>query len=461
MKKSWTNVVLSSILLTMPLSACSSNTKPAESNASPPAKDGKTIVSVSVLKKDRFLQEAERQFEEANPGIDIDIRAYMAVPESEGKVVINPGAQKTNEADLEKYRTSVNAELMSGKGADLIALENLPYAKYADKKLLANLDELIKQDSSFQASDYYTGVIDALKIEGKSYALPIHFKMNMTWGNSPLLDAKGIKIDDAKWTWNDMLDIGRQAVQSGGSATSVWTGKPKVELIEDIVKSQYGKLVAGKKAMFDSPEFTNLLEQISDMYDKGLILEQADMSEEDKDVFKSMSLQMPLQLLFMPQIMYGGKGNVYSILSDGGKGGGISLSSDLMFGINEKSKNKAEAWKFLSFLLSKNVQSAPGMVGFAIHKASLEAQLRQSIDHLASGKIKMQGPGGSTPSPNVDDKQLEAVLRLVEKADKYAAGDPNVMKIVKEEAESFFKKAKTAKDAAKMIQNRVTTYLNE
>jgi multiple sugar transport system substrate-binding protein len=197
------------------------------------------------------------------------------------------------------------------------------------------------------------------------------------------------------------------------------------------------------------------------MYDKGLILEQGDMSNAGKDLFRTTSMQMPMEMLFMPQMMYGGKGKVYSTPSDGGKSGGITFSSDLMFGINEKSKNKTETWKFLEFLLSENLQSKPGMLGFAVHKASLEKQLRQSIDQLASGKIRLQGPNGATPSAAITEEQLGSILSLVDKADNYAAGDPNVMKIVKEETIAYFNKAKTAKATASMIQNRVTTYLNE
>ncbi|MFE5317634.1 ABC transporter substrate-binding protein [Paenibacillus sp. NPDC056579] len=460
----FTTVFLSSVLLSMPLSACSSNSKPADTNSSPSANNGKTTVTVSVLKKDPFLQEAERLFEEANPNIDIDIRSYVATPEGGGEkrmVMRSPEGDKNSEADLEKYRTGVNAELMSGKGTDLIALENLPYAKYADKKLLANLDDLIQKDSGFRASDYYTGVFTSMKLDGKTFAIPVHFKMNMTLGNTPLLAEKGIAVDDSKWTWKEMLDLGRQAVQTGGNATAVWTGKPKTDLISDIVMSQYGKLVTGKKAAFDAPEFISLLEQVGDMYDKGQILETADMANVGKDVFKSMSVPMPMQLLFMPQMMYEGKGTIYATPSLGGKKGGITITSDLMFGINEKSKNKAEAWKFLQFLLSENIQSKPGMMGFAVHKASLEKQLRQSVEQLASGRIKLQGPNGATPSAAIDEKQFQSILQLVEKADQYAAGDPNVLKIVKEETQAFFNKSKTAKAAAGLIQNRVTTYLNE
>ncbi|MDF2723004.1 MAG: extracellular solute-binding protein family 1 [Paenibacillus sp.] len=472
MTKHWTTVMISALLLGTTLTACegggtsgssAGEAQPAGASASPAEQSGKTTVSVSVVKKDAFLQEAERMFEEANPNIDIDIRAYVTTPVSEGGKNVNikrAGPETNNEADLEKYRTGVNAELMSGKGSDLIALETLPYAKYADKKLLANLNDLMKKSGSFRASDYYAGIFDAVKVNGKTFALPVNFKVNMTMGNTPLLNEKGIKIDDSRWTWKDMLDIGLQAVQSGASASTVWTGMPKVDLIAKMVQSQYNKYVSGKKASFDSKEFTELLEQVRTMYDSGKILEQADMSSGGKDVFKSVDMNTPMEMLFMPQTMYDGKGTVYSTPSSG-NGGGIAFSTDLMLGINEKSKNKEAALKFLEFLLSDAVQSKPMMQGFSVQKASLESQLRQTIEQLKSGRLKMMGPNGAAPSTDISEEQLNSIVKLMEKANNYAAGDPNVMKIVKEETQAFFNKAKSAKDTASMIQNRVATYLNE
>ncbi|MFC0214134.1 ABC transporter substrate-binding protein [Paenibacillus chartarius] len=465
MTNKWKHVALCSILTVLPLTACSSNSNSAAGSdaASPQGKNGKTTVTVSALKKDAFLQEAERLFEEANPDIDIDIRGYLATPESDNKKMVMRSLEgdKPNEADLEKFRTSVNAELMSGKGADLIALEHLPYEKYARKHLLARLDDWIKKDGGLKDSDYYTSIFDAVRVDGTAFALPIHYTMNATLGNTPLLEAQGIQIDDSKWTWKDMLAIGRQVVQSGGNAAAVWTGKPKADLIGDMVQSQYSQYVSGKKAAFDTAEFTELLEQVSDMYDKGQILETADMSNASKDIFKSLSMQMPMNLLFMPQMMYGGKGKVYNTPAENGNGSGISFTSNLMLGINEKSKHKEEAWKFLQFLLSEKVQSAPWLQGFPVHKASLEKQLRQSIEALSSGRIKLQGPNGTGPSAAITEEQLQSSLALADRKASYAAGDPTVMKIVKEEAQAFFNKTKSAKAAAGMIQNRVTTYLNE
>lgn len=459
MKTNWTCALLSSILLAVPLSACGTDSEPAAAGSSPEAAGGKTTVTVSVLNSDAFLQNAERLFEEAHPNIDIEIRAYTVTPASNTRMMNKtPGAEPDNSADIEKFRTGVNTELMSGKGSDLIALEHLPYAKYADKKLLAPLDPWISKGLNPQ--EYYTGVFDALKLEGKSYALPVHFKSSLTLGNGPLLEGKGVKVDDASWTWQQMMELGQSLVQSG-AATAIWTGVKQANLLTDMVESEYGSLVQGKKAAFNTPRFISLLEMVRGMYEQGLILEQAAMSNDSKDLFRSAELGSATELLTLPQMAYGGKAQIYNTPSDGSRNGGFAFSSDLLFGMNEKSKHKDEAWQFLQFLLSETVQTLPAIEGIPVHKASLDVQLRKTIEQLSSGRLKLRGPNGAAPSTAVSEEQLKEMVTLMERANRYAAGDPNVMKIVKEELATFVNEGKTAQATASMIQNRVETYLNE
>jgi multiple sugar transport system substrate-binding protein len=467
--------VLSMLLLAAPLTACTKNSPSDEAGtgagASSPAAtaaagatgaNGKTVVSVSVIQNDRFMQEAERLFEQANPNIDIDIRAYTATPESGNqKMVRQIGGNEKNEADLEKYRSSINTELMSGKGTDIIAVEELAYAKYANKKLLADLGPLMDKDQSFKKAEYFNKMFDAVKVNGKSYALPVYVALNAVVGNEPLLKSSGVTVGEAGWTWEELLKKGQQAAAANPQPIPVLTGKSKDSVVTDIVRSSYGRYVdaAAKKASFDSKEFIALIEQIRDMYDKGLLTETMDKTPQGNDVFKAMNMKGPMDLVMMPQMMYGGKGKFYG--APGGKGDGITFTSDLMLAINEKSKVKAEAWKFLSFLLSEQMQTLPGMFGTSVHKPSLEKQIKTSVENLASGKMKIAGPGGAIAAPDISEEGMKQLLSIVDKADSFATGDPNVMKIVREEAQAFFKKEKTAQAAAGMMQNRITTYLNE
>lgn len=436
--------------------------------ASPPAalvsSGGKTVVSVSVLKKDPFLQEAERLFEEANPTIEIEIRSYTATPDNGGKgrMVRLVGGNEKNEADLEKYRSTVNTELMSGKGTDLYAVEDLAYARYAGKKLLADLGPLMEQDSNFRKTDYFDKVFKGVQVNGKSYALPVYFGMSAIMGNDSLLKQAGIAIDDSAWSWGDLLAKGQQASSSASLPVPIMTGQGKADLVADIVRSAYGQYVdvPAKKAAFDSKAFIALLEQLQDLYGRGLLMEEPDKSGQGNDVFKNIRINMAMDLVMMPQFIYGGKGKVYGAPSDG-KGGGIPFTADLMLAVNEKSKVKAEAWKFLAFLLSEKMQAHPSLLGTAVHRDSLVKQITSSVDAMASGRIKVAGPSGEAPVQTVGEEGMKQLLAVVDRADTYAAGDPNVMKIVREEAQAYFNKEKSAQAAAGMMQSRVTTYLNE
>ncbi|GJM80579.1 hypothetical protein HMSSN139_30750 [Paenibacillus sp. HMSSN-139] len=128
----------SSLLSLIVLSACSGgsgNSSVADSGnnaAAVPSSTEEVTVSLSVMTADRFLQLAEQKFEEQHPNIDIEIKEYEAAPSAEGnnKMMMTkmPDPQTT-----EKYASSIGAELMSGKASDIIVMNGLPAAKYADK----------------------------------------------------------------------------------------------------------------------------------------------------------------------------------------------------------------------------------------------------------------------------------------------------------------------------------------
>jgi multiple sugar transport system substrate-binding protein len=135
-----------------------------------------------------------------------------------------------------------------------------------------------------------------------------------------------------------------------------------------------------------------------------------------------------------------------------------------MLAMNEKSKVKDEAWQFLQFLLSDEMQSAPGFNGFPVRQSSLRKTVGGIMEKLQNGKVQIRvqsQDGQTTQQPTVGDKDKETVLQIAGMADTYIYEDTQVMRIAREEADAFFKGEKSAEDTARSIQNRVTTYLNE
>ncbi|MBP3966384.1 ABC transporter substrate-binding protein [Paenibacillus lignilyticus] len=457
-----------SLALMTALSACSSGNGGNADGEQPAVKtkDGKTVVSISVLKNDRFLETAEKQFEKAHPDIDIQIQAAVATPEM-GKMVTKAIGGEENPADVEKFVSTVNTELMSGKGADIIAVQDLPFNKYAEKGLLVDLRALMKDDKTFNLQDYYEGIMDAVtNSEGKQAAVPVKFSLDIMLGSNADLTQAGVKVDDSKWTWADFAEIAHKIAKDedgdGKPDRYAMTGMTKEQLLKLMVESSYEHYVdtAGKKASFDSGDFAAMLENLKSLYDDGLINDQ--MAGRGQQSFGHMNLMMPMELVMLPQMMFQGDGGgeVFQTPS-GGEAKGMTFDSDLMLALNAKSGAKKEAWEFLKYLLSAEMQGTPGMFGFSVRKDMTAKQVEESMKMLTSGNMKMSTPEGEVSPPTMTDADIKKIVDMIPRIKRYSGEDNAIMDMVKEEAAAFFEGRKSAEEAAKQLQNRATIYLNE
>jgi len=439
--------------------ACSSAAG-GEAEEKPVTEEGKTPVTVSVVEDSRFLQEAEAAFEAEHPDIDVQIQPYIAAPEGGGGRVM-VGDERRNDADVEKYRTTVSTELMAGKGADLIAVETLAYEKFASRGMFADLSKLMANDAAFKPEDYRQNIFDAVKVGGAQAALPIRFGLEVILANRPVLEQAGIQIDEKAWGVSDLLAAGRKAVETqGGAVQAILAGTTAADVLGDVVQTQFDDFVdaEAKTASFDSESFVSLMKELKALEEEGLIVASEETAMQGFDVFKKMNFQRPMDLLLMPQIVYGGQGAVYSAPGSGGEG--IAFDSDFLLAVNERSQVKEEAWLFLKFLLSPERQAHPMLGGYPVHKAALTEQLKAVVEMMSNGRMRIQGPNGATPKAP-EEADFAKVDALVERAGVYAGSDPQIVGIVREEAASFFEGGATAEAAAELIQNRVTTYLNE
>ena len=61
----------------------------------------------------------------------------------------------------------------------------------------------------------------------------------------------------------------------------------------------------------------------------------------------------------------------------------------------------------------------------------------------------------------IDDVGIEKMNSLIENTKSIVNNDFYINKIIKEELQTFYSGDKTAKEVSKIIQNRVSTYINE
>ncbi|MGH2458515.1 MAG: ABC transporter substrate-binding protein, partial [Chloroflexota bacterium] len=113
---------------------------------------------------------------------------------------------------------------------DLIFAWTVPWLPpYAAKGMLRAVDDYVAQDK-YDLTQFYTGVIDACRLDGKLYALPTvgHGCATNIFFNRDLLDKAGITAPDAKspdeiWKWDDLITYGKALTKVGSDGkVEIW-----------------------------------------------------------------------------------------------------------------------------------------------------------------------------------------------------------------------------------------------
>jgi multiple sugar transport system substrate-binding protein len=463
------------ILIMMLLSACSgggTNTGPGQSTAeggSESSSSGITL-TIAVTKSELFFDALKQKFEASHPGVTVNIKEYITSTIDKSA----QGAMQQIERDMEKYVTTVTTEMASGRGPDLLVTNYLPYKKYADKHMLADISKLMADDSSFDSSKYFTNVFDTMKYKGGLYAIPTSVQFTNLWmGDSSLLG--GAKIDDNTWSWQDFADLTKPLIPQGGTALG---GIPADRLLLEMLNPGIDQFVdsENKKASFDSPEFKNLLTQAKTMIDEGIVTgSMEDMFAAGKNggmgLFEANGFRYLDEFVLAPIEMFNGKGAIYRAPSMT-PNQGYSFRSNLTLSINDKSKNMEMAWEFLKLALSEEIQtdrSKNGMRGMPVNKDAFHQLLEDLKDPELFGKGGKDGKGGTIQLENGRELTVPPVTQeQLDKIESYMTGirsvqetDDKIFSLIQSETEPFFSGQKSVDDVAKSIQNKVETYLNE
>lgn len=442
MKKRLLIVLACMTLLTMTM-ACGS----AEQGEKPKkTKDGKTIVTMSLMGTDSFYKAAVKKFGQKNPDIEVQLQIYKQPNE------------KWEENDGDKYVQKINTELLSGSGPDILEVASLPVEKYVNKKLLVNLNELIDKEKLLQKGDLYPNIINSMKINDGLYSMPLTLYILSFIGDGNVLKKANVQVDDKTWTWQQFEQVAQQLKQNSndGGIRYALANYPPEDLLINIVSSRYVEFVdsGNQKASFDAPRFIELMEQIKSMYDQQVVTSKE--AENGKQLFYSTMLMSPADFVEWPHTLYSNPVLMYRPHT-AEQGSGVNFYSPYQLAISAKSQVQEEAWRFISFLASEEAQSMQERRGFSVLASVNEKKFSDVQSKVDSGEYKLE----SGQTVKVADGYFAKAKQLLAAANGYSTGDDKLFSMVKEESKSYFSGRKSAQEAAKLIQNRVTTYLNE
>lgn len=371
-------------------------------------------------------------------------------------------------SNAENPIAKMNADIIAGNIPDMIALSGLPIEQYAAKGLLEDLTPYIEQDADVTETDYVDSVMQAMKTGDKQYYVSAFFDIVTMIGSKDKLGTK------QGWTMEEMLEF----VEEQDADTQLFYYNQKSEILTQLLTFSYNNFVNWQdgSCSFDSEEFKALL-TICNAGEPDR--EEEDMARMEVDsrmeLFRNGDILFESDMLSLEQLQlireeFGGE--ITCIGYPAKEGNGSCFLMEGAVGIYSGSKVKDGAWQYMKILLSREYQmkNLENVFMLPTRKDCMEEYVRRMTtkesyrDEYGTEVEPITTTWYDGYSMDISPASKEdAVLfeSLINSTHCVIGYDEAILDIVLDEAKGYFNGDKSVEETAKIIQNRVATYVNE
>ncbi len=404
------------------------------------SKDEVTILTISTL--GNSLQTFIDEYEAKHKNVKINIKEYSMPDES----------------SYEKYVKTVNTEILSNNGSDIFNIQGLPFYQYIKKGALKNLNEFVKNDSELIEKNYFMNIIDGCKYNNSYYAIPISYQFNCIGIDRDISQKAGIKTE--KMNYFEFLDCLNKIYQEN-SDVSIMPNNVPTPFYQLLLNSCYDNFIdlPGNAANFNTVEFRKLLNMTKVINDKYINKDTSNILINQN--FDSLGLKViPYSISNLDRllILKGIFNNnvTYMNFPVYNNSNTCKYLPTEIYGINSASKNSEEAWKFLKFLISEDVQLQKKS-GLPVNKKAFNSFLNN---------IQMNGlslSAGTTKKyfPPFSESELKSVRNMINNLKFYDVYNGSISNLIYEEALDFYNGTRSVDEVTLSIQERVEIYLGE
>lgn len=382
------------------------------------------------------------------------------------RIEVTDYSQYNTDEDYTAGVTKLNTEIISGNVPDLFVTSDLPTARYAAKGLLLDLYGFIDKDPELGRDSFMPAVLKAMETDGKLYSISPGFSVVTLVGKGDVVGR------EPGWTLAQMQETikahpeAKYILGQGVTRSSVLDGMLKFGL-ERYVNWQTGECSFNSRDFIDVLEFTRLFPEEFSYDELG--------TSPYEMLYDGRQLLMPYELSDFTDYQVciastNGQAAFKGYPTAEGTGNALRYSRDPI-AISSTCKAPDEAWKFLSGLLNgyvggRFIEGLPLLVK-AYDAAEAEAMERDTYKDEETGEEK-EWPRGSAGWGDfsidfyaMTKEEAQALRELINSTERSTAYDKNVMDIIAEELQPFFTGAKSAEETARLIQDRVSIYVNE
>ena len=405
-------------------------------------------LTVFGLTKNDTVQQAITQFQKENPDVQVEFTSL-------GKAA--------DEVTTEDIRT-LNTELLSGNGADVLLLDGLPGDSYIEKGILEDLTGLLEEIT--ESGEYLETMLEnTVRSEDGIFGLPVKFSVPLMFGNS---EAQALESLDRLSAY---LDENPDAAIFGSAKTGY---------IRDVLFMLYQDEVLGTDGKVDQNRLAKLLltaERIAESggadeadsvsYAAAESLEVSSPFSENEDGMDVLSdpdsvgttdvgslstMMIPYAVMRRAGLTPETIQNMYHLQGT--------------VGINSASEEKDLAEEFVKFLFTDEIQSAALNDGFPVLLSALDEKADEAA--AASGNfsaaVAVDGEDGmemELTASYPEEEEVRQFTELCRTLDTPMEQNRIVWNIYQEEADRCLEGSVEADEAAKNIAQKVDTWLAE
>ena len=423
------------------------------------------VLTLGTLDPDAFSR-AIQSFNRSQQDVRIELRDYSDL--------------LYGTEDPEKALTKLSTEIMSGKMPDLLALEGLPYRQLAAKGLLEDLYPYLDADPELSRDSFFASALKSMEVGGGLYQVAPRFTV------ISLMGAASVVGDTPGWTY-DELNAALETMPEGCTVLGPYTGRD--EILQMCLFLEMDHLVDWEtgECRFESGDFVKLLDFVN-RFPQEIDYEAGDASENPrtriasgKQLLIEADVSDPDELGINEQV-FGGEATYIGFPTSEGVGnilyvdGGVAMSSSC--------HDKAAAWRFLRQIMSAEETNGYSG-GLPMNRAAFDRLITEAMEGEyekdENGEYKLdpetgeriplpKGGGGMSEGGGavmeytiwpMTERQRDKLLDLIECSTRSVDMNMQIYGIVRDEAQAFFAGQKSAEEVARLIQSKVSLYVNE
>ncbi len=415
----------------------------------------KTTITLAAVYLDYSLRSAILKFNKSNADYRIEVHDYSEYNTTE---------------DYNAGTTKLSTEIISGKVPDIISVNNLPVKQYAAKGLLEDLYTFIDGDKEIKREDLVPGIAKAMETEGKLLSIASTFNMTTMAGSAEVLG------QGSGWTVKEMQEI-FAAHPDVEYPLGQYMSRDNILMYLCMLNMEEYINWSNGKCSFDSEEFKSLMEfakSFPEAIDYGDKEEPREWVDESVQIANGQQLAMFVSLYDVYSFQYNmnifGENGVFKGLP-GAQGGGSVANIEGGLAMTTSCKNKEAAWEFMRVLLTEQYQK-DNTWSLPTNKNVLESKIQDAMkqeyytDENGEKQPLSMGQYPDATGQYVDyyamtQEQADKTMELINSVKYIAQYDTSIMEIVQEQAAAFFDGTKSVDETAKLIQSRVSLYVNE